>query len=125
MANEIAQQVTLKVDPNQSDAKFETDNKTYEKLVTGNTLAKNELAKEGNISCIYCRKLEVFLGFESGAIGLLGLNINEKLELTSSILISPHRVITDLKTKHVLTMLPIEAGNQCVKLVVGYYAKYI
>mmetsp|Transcript_22373 Transcript_22373/g.34636 ORF Transcript_22373/g.34636 Transcript_22373/m.34636 type:complete len:80 (+) Transcript_22373:894-1133(+) len=49
-----------------------------------------------------------------------------------TVLISPHRVITELKTKHVLTMLPIDVKEPSpmslqneFKLAIGYYAKYI
>jgi hypothetical protein len=44
---------------------------------------------------------------------------------------SPQRVITELKTKHILCLLPIEAAvtsagaNITFKLAIGYYAKYI
>jgi len=44
---------------------------------------------------------------------------------------SPQRVITEMKTKHILCLLPIQAAknspgaNITFKLAIGYYAKYI
>mmetsp|Transcript_2641 Transcript_2641/g.4410 ORF Transcript_2641/g.4410 Transcript_2641/m.4410 type:complete len:185 (+) Transcript_2641:720-1274(+) len=82
---------------------------------------------------------EVFLGYESGAIGLFKLWLSEGLvnpddyKIEHLVLISPHRVITDLKTKHILSMLHIDSpsvekelvpSNE-FKLVVGFYANYL
>ena len=78
----------------------------------------------------------MFIGYESGAIGLFKLWLSEGKEDTYKIehlvYISPHRVITDLKTKHVLCMLPVEnkqanplSAQSEFKLVIGYYAQYL
>lgn len=77
---------------------------------------------------------EVFLGFESGAIGLFKLELDENrdFKIVCTTLIAPQRVVTEMKTKHVLTLLPFEAkkvdpmvGAQEFKLAVGYFSKYI
>ena len=54
---------------------------------------------------------EVFLGFESGAIGLFKLQLDENrnFKIVCTVLISPQRVVTEMKTKHVLALLPFEA----------------
>tara|TARA_B110000285_G_C14771975_1_gene444410 strand:- start:133 stop:375 length:243 start_codon:yes stop_codon:yes gene_type:complete len=56
---------------------------------------------------------EIFIGYESGAIGLfkfiLANSENGGYKIEHTILISPQRIITDLKTKHVLAMYPFVA----------------
>ena len=80
---------------------------------------------------------EIFIGYESGAIGMFKFVLADgdgpgQYKIDHHVLISPQRIITDLKTKHVLSMFPFQAkkvnpmeGDTEFKLAVGYYAPYI
>ena len=81
---------------------------------------------------------EVLLGYESGAIGLFKIALDKKtakgkFNIDFLVLISPQNVnITDVKTKHVLSLLPLETkkagdimGSNDFKLIVGYYARFV
>lgn len=81
---------------------------------------------------------EILLGYESGAVGLFKIQLDKnagkgKFNIEHTVLISPQNVnITDVKTKHVLSMLPLETkkagdimGSNDFKLIVGYYARFV
>lgn len=77
---------------------------------------------------------EVFLGYESGAFGLMRIWLSKDedtpYKIEHLVLISPQRVVTDINTKHVLCMLPIKVKSEAdmsndFKLAVGFYSKYI
>ena len=144
-SNAVLHEQTLEVLPNSSNARPGVEG--------GSTQEGEEEApkdnREGNITCILVNdrpmpddlKLkskeehedihEVFLGYESGAIGMFTVHLSRiegaPIHVEHHVQIAPQRVMADKSTRHVLTMLPIyvDPKSPTFKLAVGFYAKYI
>lgn len=102
-----------------------------------------QLLKPGEAPPFIENDHEVFIGYESGAVGLIKIWLEAisvtKQQLEFHTLISPQRVVAELKTKHILCMHPVEnyardakpyqiykrAQQADFKLVVGYFANFI
>ena len=78
---------------------------------------------------------EVFLGYESGAIGMvrvsLGVNsADDAPKIESLILILPRKIISELGAKHILALHSIETRNEShpdplneFRLAIGQFSK--
>ena len=93
---------------------------------------------EGAISCLHfgekCLDVpdpELFIGFESGAVGMFRIFItnNKKtkaLSIQSVKMFSCQKVIQDIKVRHVLSFSSLHIGNkketEDFTLAIGYYA---
>jgi hypothetical protein len=56
---------------------------------------------------------EIFMGYESGAIAIFQAHLSRKEDapffIESHVLISQQRIITEVRTKHVLSLLPVQS----------------
>lgn len=92
---------------------------------------------EGAISCLHfgekCKDVpdpELFIGFESGAVGMFRIFITpatktKPLKINAVKMFSCQKVIQDIKVKHVLSFSSLHMGkkdSEDFTLAIGYYA---
>ena len=72
----------------------------------------------------YMGRIELFVGFESGAVGGFKIFIDPiKQKLTFSQVLGTQKMIQDPNIHHVLSIEPIymKADSEDLKLAIGYY----
>ena len=122
------------IDPNQTKSNFTGKKKKKSKEEE----IKNDKPAEGNVSCMVfsddCEAKthpELFVGYESGAIGMFRLELEQKsLKDTTPVfkiikLFSAQKLIQDVEIKHVLSLAAthLNVENKDFILSIGYYSQ--
>lgn len=114
-----------------------------EKMAFGRTnrahsKGKDDKVLEGAISCLYfgerCKEVpdpELFIGFESGAVGMFRIFVTQAkkgasgMQIQAVKMFSCQKVIQDIKVRHVLSFSSLHLGKKDTEdftLAIGYYA---
>jgi len=100
--------------------------------VTGRPKQLEIIPVEGSVTTLYISEHgidpELFVGYESGAIGMFKMQIeknkNGEMQIHTIKLFSAQKLIQDLKVKHVLSfsVTHFSEDSEDFKLAIGYYS---